>query len=255
MNRRTQLIATWCGPLCAVLFIIGGVLLGRFIPPYVRPHYSAAHTAAIFAKHAARIRLGAFIACISMSLVGPWGCTIAAQIRRTEGEFPILTYISISCVAIGTTIVVLMCCCWGVAAFRPEHTSPQITQFANDLAYFIFLFTWPPFFVWAVAVALAIFTDQNEVAVFPRWLAYLSLWTALLFIPAGLMVFFKHGAFSWAGLMTLYVPVAIFFVWLSGLTYCTLRNINAGHHYVRVRAKSSSGSPAATPTAGVPASA
>ena len=62
---------------------IGGVLLGRFIPPYVRPHYSAAHTAAIFAKHAARIRLGAFIACISMSLVGPWGCTIAAQIRRS----------------------------------------------------------------------------------------------------------------------------------------------------------------------------
>lgn len=235
MNRKTQLIAAWCGPLCAVLFLVGAVLLGRFIPPYVRPHFSAEHTAALYAAHADRIRLGAFIACISMSLVGPWGCTIAAQIRRTEGDFPILTYVSLTCVAIGTTIVVLMCCCWGVAAFRPGQISPQITQFANDLGYFIFLFTWPPFMVWAIAVALAIFTDQNEQAVFPRWLAYLSLWTGLLFVPAGLMIFFKHGAFSWAGLMTLYVPVGIFFVWLSGLTYCTIRNINAGHHYVRSR--------------------
>jgi hypothetical protein len=69
--------------------------------------------------------------------------------------------------------------------------------------------------------------------VFPRWLAYLSILTAILFIPAGLMVFFKHGALSWAGLMTLYLPVGAFFVWLAGLTYCTIKNINAGHHYVR----------------------
>ncbi|MHB8695378.1 MAG: hypothetical protein ACYDHH_29475 [Solirubrobacteraceae bacterium] len=253
MNRKTQLIAVWCGPLCAVLFAIGAALLGRFIPPYVRPHYGAAQAAHIYAEHASRIRLGAFIACISMSLVGPWGCSIAAQIRRTEGDFPILTYISLTCVAIGTTIVVLMCCCWGVAAFRPGDVSPQITQFANDLGYFIFLFTWPPFSVWGIAVALAIFTDQNEVPVFPRWLGYLSVWTALLFVPAGLMIFFKTGAFSWAGLMTLYVPVGIFFVWLAGLTYCTIKNINAGHHYVRGAhaADRSLGSGAAVPAAAV----
>jgi hypothetical protein len=251
MNRRAQLICVWCGPALAVLFLVGAVLLARFIPPYVHPHFSVTHTAALFTAHAARIRLGAFITCISMSLVAPWGCSIAAQIRRTEGDFPILTYVSLACVAIGTTIVVCMCVCWGVAAFRPSDVSPQITQFANDLAYFFFLFTWPPFTVWAAAVALSIFLDQNEEPVFPRWLAYLSIWTAILFVPAGLMIFFKRGAFSWAGLMTLYVPVGIFFVWLTGLTYCTIRNINSGHHYVRHRVAS----PDATvrPEAPVPA--
>jgi hypothetical protein len=235
MNRRAQLICAWCGPVVGVTFLIGAVLLARFIPPYVRPHYSAVRTAALFAEHASRIRLGAFISCISMSLVAPWGVSIAAQIRRTEGDFPVLTYTGLACVAVGTTIVVAMCVCWGVAAFRPGDVSPQITQLANDLAYFFFLFTWPPFTVWALSVALAIFLDQNDVPVFPRWLAYLSLWTALLFVPAGLMIFFKHGAFSWAGLMTLYVPVGIFFVWLAGLTYCVIRNINAGQYYVRRR--------------------
>ena len=38
-----------------------------------------------------------------------------------------------------------------------------------------------------------------------------------------------------SGLMTLYVPVGIFFVWLAGLTYCVIRNINAGQYYVRRR--------------------
>jgi hypothetical protein len=49
----------------------------------------------------------------------------------------------------------------------------------------------------------------------------------LLVIPAGLVLFFKSGAFSWAGLIALYVPAVAFFVWLISLTYYMVGNVNA----------------------------
>jgi hypothetical protein len=229
VNRKAQLICAWCGPLCALLFALGAVFLGRFIPPLVAPGDSAHEVARKFAEHTDQIRIGALVTIISMSLVGPWGVSIAAQIRRTEGGFPILTYVQIICVAVGTTVVVLMSMFWACAAFRPGVYSDETVMVLNDIAYFLFLFTWAPFSIWALAVALAIFLDPNERPVYPRYVAYTSLWVAVLFVPAGLMAFFKTGPFAWNGLMALYIPVGIFFVWLAVLTTETLKNINRGH--------------------------
>jgi hypothetical protein len=85
MNRRAQLICVWSGPLLTVLFIIGAVLLGRFIPPLTAPSDTAQMIAAKVAEYGTRIRLGALITIISMSLVAPWGVTVAVQTRRKEG--------------------------------------------------------------------------------------------------------------------------------------------------------------------------
>ncbi|TAM69787.1 hypothetical protein [Mycobacterium sp.] len=231
MNRRAQLICVWSGPLLTVLFIIGAVLLGRFIPPLIAPSDSAQMVAAKVADHGTRIRLGALITIISMSLVAPWGVTVAAQTRRKEGNYPILTYVQLMCVAVGTTVVVLMSMFWAIVTFRPDTYSPEFMQFANDIAYFLFLFTWPPFSVWVLAVALAVLLDDSGAPVYPRWVAYLSLWVFILFMPAGMMAFFKHGVFAWNGVMALYIPVGIFFVWLAVMTVYTIKNINAGAYH------------------------
>jgi hypothetical protein len=255
MNRRAQLICAWCGPLLTVLFFIGAVLLGRFIPPWTRPHYNAQHIAHIYALHHTRILVGAFIAIISMSLIIPWGVSIAAQTRRKEGSFPVLSYVQLMCVAVGTAVVVLMCMMWAVAAFRPHEYAPQTVMALNDVAYFLFLFTWPPFSLWTASVALAIFLDTSGEPAYPRWIGWLSIWTTILFVPAGLMAFFKHGAFSWAGLMTLYVPVGIFFVWLAGMSYTTIQNIRRGQHHLLPHEEPGAGVASANGHSAVPAAA
>jgi len=228
MNRRAQLTCLWTGPLLTVLFAIGAVWLGQFIPPAVHPSDTAREVARHFADHTDRIRIGAFFTIMSMSLIAPFGVAIAVQFRRTEGRFPIWTYVQIASSAIATTIVVFMSMFWAIAAFRPETYSPETVQVLNDIAYFIFLFTWTPFSIWVIAIALAILQDETARPAYPRWVAYLNLWVAVLFVPAGLMAFFKHGAFSWAGVMTLYVPVAVFFVWLVVMFLLTKRNIERG---------------------------
>jgi hypothetical protein len=70
MNRRAQLICAWTGPVLTVLFLIGAVLLGRFIPPWVRPGYGAQKVAHIFAQHHGRILAGAFVSIISAIALG-----------------------------------------------------------------------------------------------------------------------------------------------------------------------------------------
>lgn len=230
MNKKNQLIAIWCGPACAVLFALGAAVLGRFIPPRVTPDMGAIQVARLFAAHTGEIRVGAMITVISMSLVAPWGVSIAAQTRRTEGRFPILSYVQLMCVAVGTTVVVLMSMFWAVAAFRPGQYSPETVMVLNDIAYFLFLFTWTPFTIWAIAVAMAIFSDPSPTPVYPRYVAYVSLWTALLFCGAAGMEYFKTGPLAWNGVLALYIPVGIFFVWLAVLTYESLKNVKNGLH-------------------------
>lgn len=228
MNRKTQRICVWAGPLCAVVFAVGAVAVGQFIPPLVAPSDAADEVARKFAENTGSIRVGAMLTVISMSLVGPWGVTIAAQTRRTEGNFPILTYVQLICVAVGTTVVVLMSMFWAVAAFRPEEYSPETVMVLNDLAYFLLLFTWTPFTIWAAAVAMAIFMDPSPEPVYPRYVGYVSAWTAFLFCGAAGMEYFKTGPLAWDGVIALYIPVGVFFVWLAVLTKETLGNINKG---------------------------
>jgi hypothetical protein len=64
-----------------------------------------------------------------------------------------------------------------------------------------------------LAIGVAILTDEREEPVFPRWAGYLNLWVALLLAPAGIVVFFKHGAFAWNGLIGFFCPLFAYCVW------------------------------------------
>ena len=88
----------------------------------------------------------------------------------------------------------------------------------HDAAWFLFLFSWPPFSIWIGAVGVAILRDTAPEPTFPRWSGYLGLWTALLFTPAALMAFFKTGPMSYNGIIAFYIPTFIFFIWVAGMT-------------------------------------
>src|SRR5207248_2123003 len=95
-----------------------------------------------------------------------------------------------------------------------------------DFGWILFLFLWPPFTMWFVAVGIAMLCDSPSSPVFPRWCGYLSLWAAFLTVPAGCMLFFKSGPLAWNGLIALYIPLVIFFIWLLGITYVWAKKIN-----------------------------
>jgi hypothetical protein len=89
--------------------------------------------------------------------------------------------------AVITTIAVA----WTVMAFRAG--TPAIVQAFNDLGFFLFLYTWPPFGILMVIIAIAILPDVNPVPIFPRWVAYYNVYAALGMAPASFMGLFNTG--------------------------------------------------------------
>jgi hypothetical protein len=221
MSRRAQLVCAWAGPALVVVFLIGCIPLAGFIPP-PHPADSAQRIAQIYREHTTSIRLGCLLMTVGLSLIAPWGAALTVWTRRMEQEkqFPTLTYTQVASVAVATVIVVLIPIAWAVAAYRPTDVSPDVTRTWNDFAWFLFLFSWPPFSVWCLAIAGATFGDRANT--FPRWIGYLNVWVAILFAPAGLMAFFKIGPFAYNGLITMYMPLAVFFIWMIAMTYAML---------------------------------
>jgi hypothetical protein len=225
MNRnRLMLVGVWCGPIFTALFVLGFILIAHFIP-VPSPSRSSAEVAALFRDHKNAIRLGMLIAMISFGFIAGWGAAVAARTRQIEGATPVLAYTQIVCAAVGETIVVLMCVVWEVAAFRPEELAPEVTRMLDDVGWFLMVFDWPPFSVWCAALGLAVLHDKNQRTIFPRWIGYLSIWCALMFIPAGLIAWFKTGPFAWNGIITMYIPVGLFFVWVMIVSVSLMRSL------------------------------
>ncbi|MCX2935066.1 hypothetical protein ORI20_32970, partial [Mycobacterium sp. CVI_P3] len=59
-----------------------------------------------------------------------------------------------------------------------------------------------------------------------RWSGYLSLWTALLLGPAGLVPLFKDGPFAWNGIFGFWCPLTVFCVWVAMITWRLITAIN-----------------------------
>ena len=211
-DRGVQLVCAWGGPLCTLLALLGLVVIGGFVPPQ-DPSDSAQEIANYYSENDTQILIGMVIAMAAFTLFVPFGIAVALQTQRTEGR-PVLTYIQIACIAIAALEGVMAAFIWGAAAFRPDDIDPEITRTLNDLGWFAFLFDVPPFTLWIGAIGVAILRDDSSPPVFPRWLGYFNLWVAFLILPAELMGFFKTGPFAFDGLLALYLPAGLFFVWI-----------------------------------------
>ena len=220
-HGRLLLACAWCGPLFALLFAIGFFPLAGFIPP---PHAddTAAQIAAMYRDHRDAIRIGTVVMTLATLFIAPWGVAMASQTRKTETGFPVLTIIQLICTGIVVFTIVLFVLIWAVASFRAGEIPVETTRALNDVAFFLLLFDWPPFCLWVLSFAVAIFLDRTEHPVFPRWAAYLNVWIVLLSLPGCLIVFFKTGPFAFHGFVAFYFPVVVFFIWLVAMTYLTM---------------------------------
>ncbi|NIB38878.1 hypothetical protein HBA55_04730 [Pseudomaricurvus alkylphenolicus] len=217
-GNTPQMAALLSAPVLMGLFVIGYIVLAGFLPPPA-PSLTAEQIAELYRGRSLQINVGMFFLMTSMSMVALWGAVIAARLRVVEQGVPILTYAQLINCAVATVVIAVCGLFWAAAAFRAHDLDPEILRMLNDLGWFFFLAPWPPFTFWLGAMAWAILKDRRPTPDFPRWTAFLCLWAAVLFIPAGFILIFKTGPFAWNGLLAFYIPVGIFFLWISVMTY------------------------------------
>ena len=208
----------WSGIILVAMTVVGlGWFMGYAPPP--RADWTAHQSLEFVKTNQTSILFGAAICTFFWSFWATWAAPIILCIRHMERS-PLLTIASVVGVGGGAGVITTIAVSWTVMAFRAE--SPQIVQAFNDLGFFLFLYTWPPFAIWMVIIAVAILRDINARPLFPRWVAYYNLLCAIGMAPASLMGFFKTGPFAFHGRLAFWLVALDFFVWLLVMSWVML---------------------------------
>lgn len=211
MNIRAQMFCVWSGLGFALLFLVAIWPTADFMPP-LAPSLSADAIAEIYRSNTLSIRFGALLMMAASGLMCPFVAVITIQMQRIEGSPPILSYAQLSAGTLNVVFFILPSLIWTIAAFRPER-DPQLTLMLNDFAWIVFLMPFTTFIVQNFVFGITVLSDKRERPIFPRWLGYFNFWVAVLFIPGGLLTFFKLGPFAWNGLFVWWIPFLVFFAW------------------------------------------
>jgi len=219
-----QRLCAWSGVVFDIFFMVGWCFIaGLFPPPSATA--SAEEIAAFYAGNTFAIRAGLILAMAGCTFYVPFVAVISAQMRRIKGVSPALVHTQSLGGLAGMLIILIPVMIWMSATFRPER-DPQLILLLNDLGWLLFTITFAPFVSQNVALALAILGDKSPQPVFPRWAAYLNLWTGFSFIPAVLIIYFKTGPFAWTGLIGLWIPLGLFTIWIFVMFGLLLRAIS-----------------------------
>jgi len=224
-SAGTQRMLIWLALGMASVYFFSLIFLMQIFPPPA-PSLSAAQVARLYAHSNMRFRVGVAVAIISGGFYLPWTMAIAVQMDRIEKRTSIWTMMQALTSAAGTWIFALPPLLWGAAAFN-AHRSPEITTLMHELAFIVFYCasSFFPFQLVAVGVVSLSKNNSDPHTAFPRWLGWLSIWTALIASEGFVGVMFNSGPFSWNGVFVFYLPVAVFTVWMIAMAVMMLRAI------------------------------
>ncbi|UCV23682.1 hypothetical protein [Ferribacterium limneticum] len=212
-------VCLWTGLALVAMTAVGfGCFMGYVPPPAAA--MSADDLLLYVREHKTSILIGAALCTFFWSFWVTWAAPLIIYIRRME-RAPLLTFASIANVGGGAAVITTIAVSWTVMAYRVEDAA--IVQAFNDLGFFLFLYTWPPFAIWMFIIAIAILRDINPEQTFPRWVAFYNLWAGVLMAPASFMGFFKTGPFAYDGLLAFWLVAVDFFLWMVVMSIVMFR--------------------------------
>ena len=227
-HPTAQRLCVWSGPVLMVTFLAGFLIMGFLPPP--DPNLTGDQVLELFTAHQGRIRLGGALLIVGVTFIFPWVSVVSVQLKRIEGRFAPLAYTQLTSGALGAVLFLAPIVMLEAIAYQPQRLSPEVAQ---GMYYFSFLFfVGTPLFavVQNVAIAGAIFGDRRSHPVFPRWVGYFNVWSAILFVPGILVYFFTSGPFAWRGLFAWWVPLSVFGIWFIVMVVTMLRVIDSQAH-------------------------
>lgn len=223
MNTRIQLICLWSGYAFCPLYLIGFALFAGFLP-IPSPTLDAVQVAALFDQNQTRILIGMTLCVFASALLVPWAVAIFEQMSRIETKSRTLSYVQLCSGTLGPVFFMFPTFTWAAMAFRSGR-NPEILLAMDDFAWITWVISYAPYFIQAVTFGLCVLLYKTEQPIIPRWAAYLSIWMGICLVPATLVIFFKTGPFAWDGLITIYIPLAIYTLWFHTMLFVLLKAI------------------------------
>jgi hypothetical protein len=229
MRATTLRWCNWSGWAFLLLWLIGFVFFAHVVPP-PSPNEDAGRIAEFYRTHTGGIRFGLMLPLFASPLYASWSAALAAQLKRVRAAPPVMADLQL--VLGGLTVLVFMipALLLEIAAFRPER-SPELIQALNDIPWMMFIGMGATAILQPFVVGVVILQDRavlqgaDAVPVFPRWVGFFNIWTAILFLPGPFCVFFKTGPLAWDGLFTWWIPFVLFAAWMVVMIVMTAKAI------------------------------
>jgi hypothetical protein len=222
MNARNQRLCVWSSAVM-IAFMLAGLLVAGFLP-LPKPSMTATEVAGLISDHTVRIRLGMLLVAIGAVFLGPFTSEIAVQMRRIEGAHAPMTLLQFGLGVLFVFEFILPCFVCLAATYRPER-SPEITQALFDLCWLMFVGVVSTAVLECVAIAVVFLGDKREQPIFPRWVGWFNVWSALIFGFGGLCAFFKSGPLAWNGVLAFWIPLSIFGAWMGVMIWSVLQAV------------------------------
>ncbi|MEU5877853.1 hypothetical protein [Spirillospora sp. NPDC047279] len=212
-SRRDVTVAYWVFAAFYAALSVGVCLLGRATPP-PRPDVTDLQAAAWFDQHRLGIQVG-FVALLMIAGGAAISNGIIGYLMKRMSSGRVLAYAFIATMGVGAVPgFQLLLACWLTATFRPER-DPRILHLLYDLGMLSYNGSLGCFTAAYMVLAIAILYDRDRV--FPKWFAYVSIWQIVTEVIATQMWLFHSGAFAWNGMITLYIAVVVFGLWVACL--------------------------------------
>ena len=210
-SKRALWIVFWIFPGFFGLFGVVFVLLLRIIPP-PRPDVGYEYMTHFFETHHTTIRIGLGLLCLVFGGHAVANGFVTYHMKRMSSG-PTFAYVYMGGLAIGTIPgMLLVAFCFGAATMRPDR-EPRIIGLLYDLGMLSFQGSLGCFATAYLAFAIAILVDKNKI--FPKWLAYLTIWQIVTEVIATQMWQQTSGPFAWNGSIAFWLAVIVFGVWLN----------------------------------------
>jgi len=211
--KLDQLICWWSIPIFYQFFgLIFGYLTKIMGPPIPGPNLTLEGITAFTLGNARHMQIGIVLLAISLGFASMGTGVIVVQMRRMSGPGPVLAYCYLACGAAAALPGCLFCgLLFAVSVFRPDR-DPQIIAVLYEMGFVGFIGCLGCFATQYLVFALAIFLDRR--AIFPKWLGYMTLWNLVTELIAAPVWIFRSGPYAWNGLISFYLGVLIFVVWI-----------------------------------------
>ena len=224
VNATGQRWCVYSGLLWLALFGTGIVFIAGLVPP-PSPAAGTQEIAAFYARNSTRIQAGLAVAILASALQFPYPVAVFLQLRRAEGPQAPLAYAQLASGLVAPLLLIFPLFALATAAYRADSRDPRIIEALSDLGWLSFVGAGCPIILQVLIIGIAVLRDRGERPVLPRWVGYLNIWSALLFLPGALVICFTRGPFAWNGVIAFWVPLVVLAVWYVVMSVVLLRAI------------------------------
>ncbi|MBH0776359.1 hypothetical protein [Nocardia bovistercoris] len=209
-GKRDVWICYWIVPVFYTAFGLIFVLFTRVMPP-PRADTGAEQITHFFTDHAVTIRIGFALLLLIVGGAGVSNGIVVFHMKRMSTG-SICAYIYMAGMAVGALPgCLLVAFCFLAAVYRPDR-DPELLALLYDLGLLSYVGSLGCFTAAYFGFAIAIFFDRNEI--FPKWLAYVTIWQIVTEILATPVFVVRSGPFAWNGSISFWMGTVVFGTWL-----------------------------------------